>query len=179
MGVIFAYCFHLVARICKLTGTASYREAWEVNMGVDNSFAWLVALFTTLMAGLGNLAYSIILADSTRSLLLTAGLNFSRTECLIAVTVLVLWPLCMVKQLHVLMPFSLLGMVGMVFTVGAMFWRYWDGSYAVGGQFVEDIPSEFKPSFGSIGASGALGLNVLLLVCMCFQSYFCHYNAPR
>jgi amino acid permease len=162
-----------------MTGTSSYREAWEDTVGDAGS--GLVALFTTLMAGLGNLAYSMILADTTRSLLQTAGLeNISRTQCLVGVTVLALWPLCNVKQLAVLAPFSLLGMAGMIFTVVAMAWRFWDGSYDLEtGRFIRDIPDNMKPSFGRVGASGALSIDAVLLVCMTFQAFFAHYNSPR
>jgi amino acid permease len=58
------------------------------------------------MAGLANLAYSMILADTTRSLALRVGYNVSRNTCLLCVTIFVLLPLCMVKKLSVLAPFS-------------------------------------------------------------------------
>ena len=115
MGAIFAYYFFLVGRLCRITRTSSYREAWEVIMlsgsggggGVSHSTrsdvsvsndanekygstAALVALFVLLMAGLGNLAYSMILADTTRSLLATAGIWLTRTQCLILMTVVAL-----------------------------------------------------------------------------------------
>eukprot|EP00977_Amphora_coffeiformis_P019661 scaffold7349_cov173-Amphora_coffeaeformis.AAC.142 len=181
MGTIFAYYFFLVGRICQHTGTASYREAWELTVGGSGGSAALVALFVLLMAGLGNLAYSMILADTTKSLLLTVGLTLTRTQCLVLVTVIALWPLCLVKELHVLAPFSMLGMAGIFFTVVVMAWRYFDGTYNVGGYFYDsqDVSPNLLPSFGGIGASGAWSWKILLLVCMNYQSWFCHYNSPR
>mmetsp|Transcript_31277 Transcript_31277/g.67716 ORF Transcript_31277/g.67716 Transcript_31277/m.67716 type:complete len:153 (+) Transcript_31277:3-461(+) len=47
MGAIFAYYFVLMGRICRITNTASYREAWVDIMGDEGS--GIVALFVTLM----------------------------------------------------------------------------------------------------------------------------------
>ena len=177
MGAIFAYYFVLMGRICRITNTASYREAWVDIMGDEGS--GLVALFVTLMASLGNLAYSMILADTTKSLLKTAGIEWTRTKCLLLITIVALWPLCNVKKLTVLAPFSLLGMAGILFTVGCMGWRYFDGSYAPGGRYANNLSEDMRPSFGAVGAAGALSADVFILVCMTFQAYFAHYNAPR
>lgn len=37
---------------------------------------------------------------------------------------------------------------------------------------------EWKPEFVDVPPP-PLGANSLLLICMCFMAYFCHYNAPR
>lgn len=179
MGAIFAYYFLLMGRICKMTYTTTYREAWDVTVGQKGSS--LIALTTVLMAGLGNLAYSMILADTSRSLIMATGVDISRTGSLIFVTVFALLPLCLAKNLAVLAPFSLVGMGAMVFTLVVMGIRCFDGTYdpSKGGKFIEDLSEEFKPNFGELGASGAMSLNSLLLVCMTFQAFFAHYNAPR
>ena len=180
MGVVFAYYFLLMGRLCALTRAASYREVWEITMG--DYFAGVVPLAIILMASLGNLAYSMILADTTKSLLIAAGFtSVTRTESLIGVTLFVLLPLCMVKKLSVLAPFSFLGLLGLLFTVGVMALRYFDGTYDPdqGGKYLGGLPKDLQPSFGNLGALGALSSNFLILVCMTFQAYFCHYNAPR
>jgi hypothetical protein len=110
MAVIFGYYFILVGRVCKMTGSASYREAWDNSAGQNNKLfkqvSFLVPLTVVLMAGLANLAYSMILADTTRSLAARLGFTVTRTACLLSVTIFVLLPLCMVKKLSVLAPFS-------------------------------------------------------------------------
>ena len=80
MGVVFAYFFLLMGRLCSLTRAASYREVWEITMGdkwgetaeeADNDSssgmrarpnrrnnrppAAIVPLAIVLMASLGNL----------------------------------------------------------------------------------------------------------------------------
>ena len=110
MAVIFGYYFIIVGRVCKMTGSASYKEAWDKTAGQHNPLfkrmSFLIPLSIILMAGLANLAYSMILADTTRSLVARLGYTVSRNTCLICVTVFVLLPLCMVKKLSVLAPFS-------------------------------------------------------------------------
>jgi hypothetical protein len=110
MALIFSYYFILVARVCKMTGSASYREAWDRTAGkssyVMKQVSFLVPLSVILMAGLGNLAYSMMLADTTHSLAARWGYSISRTASLLLVTVFILLPLCMVKKLSVLAPFS-------------------------------------------------------------------------
>mmetsp|Transcript_28473 Transcript_28473/g.41574 ORF Transcript_28473/g.41574 Transcript_28473/m.41574 type:complete len:501 (-) Transcript_28473:264-1766(-) len=179
MGIVFGYYFHLMGRICNMTSTSSYRDAWEHSVGLRGSS--LIAAITVFMAGLGNLAYSMILADTTRSLLAAVGIERSRTFSLIVVTVFALFPLCLVKQLKALAPFSLVGLVGMGYTMVAMAIRYFDGTYDIekDGIFLKDIPDDMKPSFGTTGASGVFTAKSLLLVCMTFQAFFAHYNAPR
>ena len=110
MAVIFGYYFILVGRVCKMTGSASYREAWDRTAGQHHilfkRMSFLIPLSIILMAGLANLAYSMILADTTHSLVARLGYTISRNTCLIYVTIFVLLPLCMVKKLSVLAPFS-------------------------------------------------------------------------
>ncbi|KAL7515792.1 hypothetical protein ACHAWX_000869 [Stephanocyclus meneghinianus] len=183
MALIFSYYFILVGRVCKMTGSASYREAWDRTAGkssnVMKQLSFLVPLSVILMAGLGNLAYSMMLADTTHSLAARWGYSISRTASLLLVTVFVLLPLCMVKKLSVLAPFSAVGTGGIAFTVVVMAMRCFDGTYDAN-KSGKHLGSSIKatPLFVE-GAPPPLGANALLLMCMCFMAFFCHYNAPR
>jgi amino acid permease len=44
---------------------------------------------------------------------------------------------------------------------------------------MQDLPDHLKPSFGTTGIRGAFSANVLVLVCMLFEAFVAHYNAPR
>jgi hypothetical protein len=95
---------------------------------------------------------------------------------LVTLTLLVLLPLCLMKNLKSLAPFSLLGVMGMTYTAVAMTLRYLDGSYAIlgdgtEGQFVAQLASHLKPKFGDLGASSVLSPNSLILVCMLSTAY--------
>ena len=43
----------------------------------------------------------------------------------------------------------------------------------------QDLPDHYKPSFGTVGASGMWSPEMLVLVCMLFEAFVAHYNAPR
>lgn len=89
---------------------------------------------------------------------------------------MVLLPLCSLKNLSSLSPFSLLGLSGTLYTAAFMVMRFLDKSYAPGGKFFADVV--LKPSFG---ARGGYQLNhlTLVLLSMLSTSYVAHYNAPK
>jgi hypothetical protein len=148
IGMINAYFFSLIGRVCHKTGATGYREAWELTMGEETS-QW-VAIAVAFKTALTCLAFSIIIADSFQSLAIAAGLDHvTRTEALGAVTLCALLPLCLLRDLTSLAPFSLLGLAGMTFTTGVMLIRYLDGSYAVDtGRFLSQVSTDLQPSFG-------------------------------
>mmetsp|Transcript_9168 Transcript_9168/g.13373 ORF Transcript_9168/g.13373 Transcript_9168/m.13373 type:complete len:544 (-) Transcript_9168:1398-3029(-) len=175
MGTLSCYGFSAVGRICAYTGATSYGEAWSKSVGEKTK--WVPALCCLLVTLQSVLAYSMILADSVPSLLATAGIGgVTRTQSLVGVTVSALLPLCLLKSLSSLAPFSLVGILGMLYTSLAMLWRYLGSDYAVGGQFHQAI--DVKPSFGTTGAAGVLHPNAFLLLSMLSTSYMAHYNAP-
>ncbi|KAL7541626.1 hypothetical protein ACHAXR_012188 [Thalassiosira sp. AJA248-18] len=184
MAFIFGYYFILIGRVCKMVDASSYGEAWHESVGsrsgIWKNISFLVPLSVIGMAGLGNLAYSMILADTTRSLLSgTFGWHIGRNTCLFLVTFFVLLPLCMVKKMSVLAPFSAVGTGGIIFTMAVMALRCFDGSYEQDGEFLSSTPAELQPLFYSDEPVIPAVTDIFLLVCMCFQAFFCHYNAPR
>jgi amino acid permease len=121
----------------------------------------------------------MILADTFQALLATAGFAFHKTAVLGAVTTLVLLPLCLLKDLSSLAPFSLLGSLGMIYTTVAMAIRYFGKAYAASGPFAADLPKALRPAFGSAGASAALSPATSILVGMLSTAYMAHFNAPK
>lgn len=170
----------MMARVCKFTGATSYADAWDKSKGTKIS--WLIAASSALDCFSGNLSYSMVLADTFRDLFATIGLTSlaTRTNALLAITATVLFPLCLTKNLSSLAPFSLLGIMGMAYTSLAIAVRYFGGSYALpAGEFLADISTDLAPSFGTIGASGALSSKSLILICMLSTAYIAHFNAPK
>lgn len=201
MGSFSGYNFSLIGRICAYTGASSYSDAWQKSVG--ESSAWIPATACSAKTFLAVLAYSMVLAETFQGIVNTMGLNAGRAQTLITLTATVLFPLCSMKNLASLAPFSIMGIIGMLFTVGVMAVRYLDGSYALpAGKFLESIGK--LPVFGNKGASAALTPNVFILVCMlstafmvsslCFDIFFgifpypfflnlsnekAHFNAPK
>mmetsp|Transcript_20458 Transcript_20458/g.45612 ORF Transcript_20458/g.45612 Transcript_20458/m.45612 type:complete len:540 (+) Transcript_20458:122-1741(+) len=176
IGVLSGYGFALIGKVCAYTGAKSYREAWSKSVGEGTS--WIPAWSVTFKTFLACLAFSMVLADTFSSLLET-----TRNPTLLVVTALVLLPLCLLKNLKSLAPFSLLGVMGMAYTAVAMTLRFLDGSYAMGddteGRFISQVASSLRPKFGNMGAESVLSPNALILVCMLSTAYMAHFNAPK
>lgn len=178
MGSLAGYEFSIIGRICSYTGATSYRSAWANTIGQASS--WIPAFVCTFKTCLAVLAYSIVLADTFQSLLASVGFSVSRTKSLVSVTIVALLPLCLLKDLSSLAPFSILGILGMFFTCASMAVRYFGGDYtAPDGKFLADIPEQFLPKFGELGASAVFSQKAFILLCMLSTAYICHFNAPK
>ena len=141
-----------------------------------------------------SLVRSSAAAAASPSLLQTTLASVTRTQALLGITTTTLLPLCLVKNLSGLAPFSLVGVVGMIYTAIAMVVRYVGKSYALpivvaaatttkgkggataaavagSGKYLSDISSTFRPKFGSLGARGALSPNVFILICLLSTAY--------
>ncbi|CAJ1963717.1 unnamed protein product [Cylindrotheca closterium] len=175
MGVISAYTFSLVAQVCQKTGASSYAEAWDLTCGRQSS--WVIAASSAFSCMALNLAYSMILADTLRALLGTIGVTASRNMVMGVLTCTILFPLSLIKNLSSLAPFSIVGVIGSAYTGVAIAIRFFGGSYAKGGKFVNDLT--VKPAFGAIGAKGALSAKALILISMLSTAYIAHFNAPK
>jgi amino acid permease len=120
----------------------------------------------------------MILADTIKNLALSAGYSVTRTQALLGVTGTVLLPLCLLKNLASLAPFSLVGIIGMLYTTAAMGLRWYQKSYSPGGAFFATQLAE--PVFGSAGAAAAFtNPATLILACMLSNAYIAHFNAPK
>lgn len=177
MGALSAYTFGLIGRVCQSTNTESYSDAWEAVLG--RSAAWLIALSCVVDCFAGNLSYSMILADTLVNLAATAGIMITRTTALLSVTGIVLLPLCFLKNLASLAPFSLVGIAGMLYTCLAMAVRYFGGAYAAPAGKFYAATALSTPVFGNIGWKGALSARSLILTCMLSNAYIAHFNAPK
>ena len=183
-GLLSGYGFGLIGRVCALTKSTSYKTAWETSISPSTSYIPAVAVtFKTICA---TLAYSMILGDTFYSLLGSIGItHLSKTMVLSTVTATVLLPLCLLKNLSSLAPFSLLGSLGMVYTAIAMFIRYVGPTYklsssaAAAGMYLTDLPIHLQPKFGTIGAMGVLTPVTSILLGMLSTSYMAHFNAPK
>lgn len=170
MGSLSAYTFALIGRLCAETKTENYADAWDATVGAK--WAPLIAFSCFIDCFAGNLSYSMILADTFTSLLSGVGIAVTRTQSLLGITSVVLLPLCLLKNLSSLAPFSLVGIIGMLYTALAMVMRYVGGNYQVGGEFFGAVAA---PAFGNLGAASVLSPSSLILMCMLSNAYISHF----
>jgi len=178
IGVLSCYGFSLIGRVCAYTGSTSYREAWEKSINKETSI--IAAGSCTFKTTCATVAYSMILADTFKALFATVGLNLTRSNTLLGITSVILLPLCLLKNLSSLAPFSLLGIIGMVYTAFAMGYRYFTKSYSLpASKFLADMALDLQPSFGATGAMGVFSPKSFILICMLSTAYMAHFNAPK
>lgn len=65
-GLVAAYSFSLIGKICKERNSKSFQDVWAKT--VDPKSAWMISGAITAMCFLASLAYSIIIGDSFTSL---------------------------------------------------------------------------------------------------------------
>mmetsp|Transcript_18711 Transcript_18711/g.37512 ORF Transcript_18711/g.37512 Transcript_18711/m.37512 type:complete len:507 (-) Transcript_18711:263-1783(-) len=174
LGAVSGYFCLLIAKVCHLTNSLTYRDCWDTTMG-SSRLSVLVSLVNTLNPAFGNLAYSAVLSQTFVSLFETLGLQFNRVESLLIITVTLLLPLCWLKNLNALAPFSALGTLGIFLTALAMLVRFHDGSYLPGGKFHHSILPEYRPDFGT----DVTPMKMLPFMCMVLEAFVMHYNSPR
>lgn len=187
MGFVFGYEFQLIAKVCDMTLSATFREAWDDSVSkateyhppmMRQSLGVVVSWVNAGKPFLGNLAYSMILADTFRSLFAAIGWEVARTTSLLVVTFVGILPLCLLKNLDALAPFSILGTLSVVVIAICMGIRCFDGTYDPRtGQYIDDLTPELQPLFGSY--NGWWTTAVLVYVAMIFEAFVAHYNAPR
>ena len=177
IGGLSAYGFALIGRCCAYTNTKSYRDAWSATVSEKSS--WLPATAVTVKTICACLAYSMILGDTFVSLLSTVGMASSKVPVTIGLTSIVLLPLCLMKNLSSLAPFSLVGSLGMLYTAVAMCVRYFGKAYTATGGFGNDMAPSLRPKFGPVGAAGVFTPSAAILVSMLSTAYMAHFNAPK
>lgn len=138
MGILNAYSFSLLGRVCAVTKSKTYQEAWDRTMGrrFGTKYNGWVGLVVTGKAILGCWSFSIVIASTCQPLLKTLGAqDMTKSETLVGITVLVLLPLCLLERLSSLAFFSIIGQLGTLMTAFTMLKRFLDGTYVDGGRF--------------------------------------------
>jgi amino acid permease len=173
VGIASGYGFYLIALVCQSTSSTTYRQAWRRTVG---KASFLPATACLLVTACSVLTYSMILADTLPDIAKALfGLTVTRTSALLGVTVALL-PLCMMRELSKLAPFSLMGIMGVTYTSLAMTARWWRGDYLLpGGNLISKLPDHHIPRFGS----SCFSSNAAVLVAMLSTAFMAHYNAPK
>lgn len=210
LGGVNAWFFQRIGEVCEYTGASTYKQAWDLTVGREHPQSGKVIGATVVCKTLlACLAYCMILADSSRDLLVGAGiLETTRNQALLMVSGSTLLPLCLLKDFTSLAPFAFVGLLGMGFTIVTMLVRWQDGSYAPGGLFGPNVASTAyvvldegdivldtsSTATMNIGydVGSALADNTALMpmdqfdpqglvvvACTLATAFVAHYNAPR
>jgi len=177
IGGVSAYSFSLLARVGEENGTGSYRETWAKLFGERS--ARLVDATIVIECMCAAVSFAIIIGDTFSAVAALCGAPpplLRPNAWIVALSALVLLPLCLLRDLGSLAFGSVLGTGGTLFTAGFMLFRALDGSYAPGGRFFGALGEAGRPRFG--GGSSAGPLSACILVSLVANAFLAHYNAP-
>jgi sodium-coupled neutral amino acid transporter 11 len=179
LGLVSAYCFALVGRACAATGATTYRGAWEKS--VDEKSGAAITAVTTAKTLVGAISCCIIIGDTAGTLLGGAAVPalLKRRDAFLSIFgALFLYPLAMLRDMKSLAPASIVGLGGMLYAMGVLMLRCFDGTYAPGGRFHAALMAEGGklPTFAAAGTAASTG-GALLLVSILATGYLAHYNA--
>ena len=186
MGLISAYSFASIGRACRLHDVRTFSDAWGKSVGPKS--AVVISSVITLKTFFSCLAFSIIIGDSFSSIFKSFGLPAvltTRTNVILGLTSLVIFPLCLLKNLDALKTTSIMGLGGIVYCALFMAVRLVDGSYrGPNGRFFKDISDAVKPSFNqrvttAAAASSSSSHAIFVLISMLSTAFVAHYNAPK
>jgi sodium-coupled neutral amino acid transporter 11 len=185
VGALSGFTFYLIGAACDLTGETSFKGLWSRTLGKDST--WLVDGSITLVCLSAAIIYSGILGDVTTSLLSLAGVATSaatRKIAICALTLAVLMPLSLLKDLSALAFTSAIGCGAILYTALFVAIRAFDGSYCGGlaSPFVQSLPVHLRPTFKQAWSSTAgllrLDAKSLVLISNLGLAFIAHYNAP-
>ena len=180
MGLTAAYTFSSIGKACEQHDSKSFQDVW--GKSVDPKTGWVLTTGITAKCFLASLAYSIVIGDSFSSIANTFHLPAvlaQRNNIILAFTTFVLYPLCSLKSLNSLAPFSLLGLSGTFYTAVFMAIRYFDGSYLPGGEYFKVLSPVMQPQFNVRADGSSVSYLCFILLSMLSTAFIAHYNAPK
>jgi len=180
-GAVSAYTFSTIARVGAGVGANTYRDTWSKVFGEKTAFIpEATVVFMTACAGL---SYSIIIGDTFASIAKLAGapaVLASSNAWILILSVFVLLPLALLRDLSSLAVGSVIGTSGTCYTALFIFKRLLDKSYAAGGKFFGAIPKEVQPAFfAPTAAKPLINSGMFVLLSMLSSAFLAHYNAPK
>jgi len=171
------YTMYAVARTTEITGMKDYAGQWSSAIGQGSS--WIPVAVVTLVCFGCNLSYSCFIADIFSGVMPAFGLVMSRSQCLFALTLFPILPLCLLKNLSALSKSSMFAVVAVIYTAVFMCCRAADGSYKEGGAFFADLSAELRPKPPADDHLWTIGPPSLALVNGLALAFIAHYNGCK
>jgi len=194
LGALSAYTFALYGRLCHATGAKSLGEIWKRVYDTNDStpislasfsFCYGSCLIFLLIIGdtMNSLVKAAMASSSSKTLSSLAGLLASRQTAILSIAATMLWPLCNLKSLAALAPFSIIGVVASIVSSAFVALRCpslfpsspYNPLYAAQ-NFLASLPAHQAPLFGTY--SHLRSPAPLVLMGMGGMALMAHFSAP-
>ena len=143
LGLASAHTFNLIGESCRLTGEMDFKGLWARTLSPSTTY--IVDLIIALMCSGASIIYSGVLGDVSKELLNAVGVSSNRGKNILLITIGVLFPLSLIKNLSALAFTSILGFASILYTVVFIVVRALDGSYGeVGTPLILLVASLFE-----------------------------------
>ena len=179
-GFMSAYTMTLYAKMAQETKSNSISELWAKLLSEKSRWMADVAVFSLCFGCC--VFYSAFVGDIFGALSQAAGVTglFSKRSTVLAViSAVCLLPLCLLEDISSLQFSSVLGVVGIMFTVLFHVKRVSDGTYTPkSGLFAKLLSSKMQPKWPSPKFTlYTVNKGTLILVNMLCVAFLAHYNA--
>jgi len=173
---INGYSFFCIGNVCLKLGVTTYGQGFSI---LYPELGQHVVTITTCGLTIGGaLMTAIMIGDTAQDVLVFCGLitrsYWHRAAICFALTVFVMLPLCLLRSLKALAPFSAFGVLAVSSAALFIVFRYFDGSYEVGGEL-------YLSSHLNTG-SQETGVDVMAMFMVTgalSTSYVSHFTAAR
>jgi Transmembrane amino acid transporter protein len=181
MALWASYNFFMVGETCRLTDSSTYAEAWSKS--VSSSSQWIVQTFLVIAPIVSCLASSIVLTDIFTLVLRLVGLPSAvygnRNLVITLLASVVLYPLCILKDLTALRSVSVFGIFGHMAAMAALGARVLDKSYFTGGRFYNAAAASAGAAIQATTGFRATASKWLVLASLLSYCFVAHYNVRR
>ena len=181
MAMWATYNFYMIGETCTITNSSSYGEAWGNT--VSKQSQWIVQTVVVLAPIVSCLANTIVLTDILGLIMKSMGLpsliHSNRNVVIAVLGSLILYPLCILKDLSALKSVSIVGIGGHLTAMAAFAVRLFDKSYTVGGQYYSGSILEKASLLPKLAASPIDPSKWFILAALLSYCFVAHYNAPR
>jgi amino acid permease len=188
LGALSAYTFWSLGRLADATGGRTLSDMWA--RVFPGSSARVVSVANLVYCVGLCLAYSLVLGDSLSALVqsavgttsaLSASWLLSRQSVILSVTVFLLWPLCNLKSLAALAPFSIAGVMSSLFATIFVAWRcpalVPSSPYRAGGSLAKLLSPSLQPKFGTYNR--LLSAAPVVLIALGCVAWMGHFSGPE
>jgi len=183
MYVVILYTFWNLGRCCEATHQKTHAGIGLALTG-NHRFGAVMEVTNIIGTLLGCAGYALVIGRSSSDMWKAMGINAWFTDSrisFISIMVVVLLPLCLLRDLSKLAFTSMLGLACELSVIIFMIARYIGGEYQPGGRYYDSQEPGTQLSWGDADGPSLFDVNLtaLVLVGTASNAFIAHWNSPK